>query len=86
MLPAKFQHLITGEINRILREMNRPAGDEKNREETRQWHSLSRLESTLGRDSLVGSETQISLSRKGSAVEMGGLSEFEDFPMRGTSC
>lgn len=34
VLPSQYQHLITGEINRILREMNRPAASEdKNREE-----------------------------------------------------
>ncbi|KAJ3139812.1 ATP binding [Geranomyces variabilis] len=37
VLPARYQHLITGEINRILREMNKPAPEEdKNREEPRQ--------------------------------------------------
>ncbi|KND03674.1 WNK protein kinase [Spizellomyces punctatus DAOM BR117] len=43
VLPAKYQHLITGEINRILREMNKPSPDEdKNREESRQgWATRS---------------------------------------------
>ncbi|KAJ3035305.1 signal transducing kinase of the PAK [Rhizophlyctis rosea] len=36
VLPAKYQHLITGEINRILREMNRPPQEEDKREESRQ--------------------------------------------------
>ncbi|KAJ3093070.1 hypothetical protein HK102_010975 [Quaeritorhiza haematococci] len=56
VLPSKYQHLITGEINRILREMTRPALDEdKNREENRQsWrredgrHSWNR-DSSLNR-------------------------------------
>jgi WNK lysine deficient protein kinase len=83
VLPAKYQHLITGEINRILREMTKPAVDEKNREEVRQWNSLSRLEG-IGRESTAGSEGHLSLSRKGSIAEMGGLyNEFENFPERG---
>ncbi|KAI8826681.1 kinase-like domain-containing protein [Fimicolochytrium jonesii] len=44
VLPARYQHLITGEINRILREMNKPAPEEdKNREESRQqgWATRS---------------------------------------------
>jgi hypothetical protein len=84
VLPAKYQHLITGEINRILREMKKPAGEEKNREEVRQWNSLSRMES-MGRDSTVSnSEGQLSLSRKGSTAEIGGIySDFDNFPERG---
>ena len=82
VLPAKYQHLITGEINRILREMTKPAVDEKSKEENRQWSSMSRLES-LGRESNTGSEGHLSLSRKGSAAEMGGgYSEFENFPIQ----
>lgn len=83
VLPAKYQHLITGEINRILRELSKPPGDEKNREENRQWNSLSRLESSItGRESL--SDGHISLSRKGSAVEMSTLQDnVEDFPTHG---
>lgn len=83
VLPAKYQHLITGEINRILRELNRPAGDEKNREETRQWNSMSRLDSNNNvRESI--SDGHLSLSRKGSMAEMGGWQQdFEDFPAQG---
>jgi hypothetical protein len=83
VLPAKYQHLITGEINRILRELNRPAGDEKDREETRQWNSMSRLDSNNNvRDSI--SDGHLSLSRKGSVVEVGGWQQdFEDFPAQG---
>lgn len=84
-MPIKYQHLITGEINRILRELTRPAGDEKNREETRQWNSLSRNESSnaVARDSI--SDGHLSLSRKGSMVELGGGSQqdFDDFPAQG---
>ncbi len=80
VLPAKYQHLITGEINRILREMTKPASDEKNREETRQFYSMSRLEG-MGRDSVTVSDSYYSLSRKGSSVEMG--LEFDNFPERG---
>ncbi|RKO94138.1 hypothetical protein BDK51DRAFT_29108, partial [Blyttiomyces helicus] len=36
VLPAKYQHLITGEINRILREMTKPTAEEhKKREDAR---------------------------------------------------
>ena len=82
VLPSKYGQLITGEINRILRELNKPAGDEKNTEETRQWNSLSRLQS-LGRDSTT---SDTSLSRKGSIAEMGGMFSESDIPERGTIC
>ncbi|KAI9106273.1 kinase-like domain-containing protein [Phlyctochytrium arcticum] len=56
VLPAKYQHLITGEINRILREMNKPLLEEdKNREESRQgWvnRSNSVSQSNIDSDSL----------------------------------
>ncbi|KAL2911526.1 hypothetical protein HK105_209015 [Polyrhizophydium stewartii] len=48
VLPAKYQNLITTEINRILREMSRPpASEDKNREESRQqvqpgWNTVPR--------------------------------------------
>ncbi|EGF76496.1 hypothetical protein BATDEDRAFT_92667 [Batrachochytrium dendrobatidis JAM81] len=42
VLPAKYQHLITGEINRILRKMNRQEPSEDAKEENRQWNSLPR--------------------------------------------
>ncbi|KAJ3020852.1 signal transducing kinase of the PAK [Thoreauomyces humboldtii] len=46
VLPARYQHLITGEINRILREMNKPAPEEdKNREESRQPGWVARTNS-----------------------------------------
>jgi hypothetical protein len=77
--------LITGEINRILRELNKPPGDEKNKEENRQFYSLSRLESGATRDSLSVSEGHISLSRKGSMQDMGSWQpEPEEFPTHGT--
>lgn len=79
VLPAKYQHLITGEINRIIRELSKPASDEKNKEENRQWNSLQRLESA-GRDS--GSEGHLSLSRKGSMAEMTPFDNMEDFPIK----
>ena len=43
VLPAQYKHFITGEINKIIREMNKPTED-SNREEAKQWHSLSRIE------------------------------------------
>ncbi|KAJ3344836.1 hypothetical protein HDU91_007537, partial [Kappamyces sp. JEL0680] len=77
VLPAKYQNLITGEINRILRELNKPPGDEKNREENRQWNSLSRIESGVTRDSL--SDGHLSLSRKTSMAEMGTWQDPDEF-------
>ncbi|KAI8915801.1 kinase-like domain-containing protein [Gorgonomyces haynaldii] len=93
VLPAKYQNLITSEINRILREMSRPAAsDDKNREEhmqgrgslprtteqdRQQFNTLPRAEERK-MDDLAYS----SLSRKGSYAE---FSEFEDFPNKGLS-
>ncbi|KAH6572895.1 hypothetical protein BASA50_000227 [Batrachochytrium salamandrivorans] len=42
VLPAKYQHLITGEINRFLRKMTRQEPCEDSKEENRQWNSLPR--------------------------------------------
>jgi WNK lysine deficient protein kinase len=82
VLPSRYQHLITGEINSILRELNRPAADEKNLEEKRQWNSLSRMES-LGRDSNSQfSEGHISLSRRNSYSDIWNDAD-NDFPMIG---
>ena len=97
VLPAKYQQLITGEINRILREMNRPiASDDKNREEHKQWNSLPRsIEETSQWQSLSRhkSESDRSLSlRQDSTFESSSLSrkgsnidsiDFEDFPNKG---
>ncbi|KAJ3190011.1 signal transducing kinase of the PAK [Gaertneriomyces sp. JEL0708] len=56
VLPAKYQHLITGEINRILREMNKPSPEEdKNREESRQQGWATRTNSV--------SQQQVQLSQ-----------------------
>jgi hypothetical protein len=65
-----------------LRELNRPATDDKHLEENRQWNSLSRMES-LGRDSLPGSEGHLSLSRKNSSSQIWDDIEF-DIPIIGT--
>ncbi|KAJ3295889.1 signal transducing kinase of the PAK [Borealophlyctis nickersoniae] len=64
VLPAKYQHLITGEINRILREMNKPAPeDDKKREEGRQpW--ATRTNSATPR---AGSDSEISLDASGNS-------------------
>ncbi len=78
VLPAKYQQLITGEINRILREMNRPSlEDDKNREETKQsWpsriepglldESFNRSDLSLGRK-----EPQVPYVRKDSLASQG---------------
>ncbi|KAI8929859.1 kinase-like domain-containing protein [Entophlyctis helioformis] len=86
VLPAKYQHLITGEINRILREMSRPAANEdKNREENRQpgWNSLPRtgtgLQEMRAAADMTGIEPHYSLSRKGSHVD---VTELEDLPVK----
>nr|KAJ3417671.1 ATP binding [Polyrhizophydium stewartii] len=76
VLPAKYQNLITTEINRILREMSRPpASEDKNREESRQqvqpgWNTVPRA---------AASDTQIPLSRRASVAE---FNEFEDIPAK----
>ena len=95
VLPAKYQHLITGEINRILREMVRSSvSEDKNREEHKQgWSTLprssdvERLEPRWNSLSRLSSESarpefegHPSLSRKGSMAE---FNEFEDFPVHG---
>ncbi|KAJ3056112.1 signal transducing kinase of the PAK [Rhizophlyctis rosea] len=51
VLPAKYQHLITGEINRILREMNRPPPEEDKKEESRQSWARNSVPSRTSVDS-----------------------------------
>lgn len=66
VLPAQYKHFITGEINKIIREMNKPTED-SNREEAKQWHSLSRIE---GRSSQTNMLSDIaSMSRRQSVHE-----------------
>ena len=85
VLPQIYQQLITGEINRILREMTRPVSDDKNSEEARQgWISLQRkpqggsTNATLERRSDAG--TEASVSRRTSLSE---LREMEDISLKG---
>ncbi|KAI8901622.1 kinase-like domain-containing protein [Globomyces pollinis-pini] len=91
VLPYRYQHLITGELNRIIREITKPATDDKNREENRQWTSLNSLprpdsinrESvTANRDSATANEGHLSLSRKTSTVDVNSQFDFEDFPAK----
>ncbi len=69
-MPAKYQQLITGEINRILREMNRPTlEDDKNREETKQqWPQRMDSIGMHSEESYRGD----SLGRKESVMSTGG--------------
>lgn len=97
MLPSKYLHLITGEINRILREMTRPAAsDDKNREEDRQNVPQSVTLPRPGHtsDISVDGKKWASLSRISSEIDrpeaishrnsLGELADFEDFPSKGT--
>ncbi|KAI8910611.1 kinase-like domain-containing protein [Powellomyces hirtus] len=100
VLPARYQHLITGEINRILREMNKPAPEEdKNREESRQgWVTRSnsvrenvQADSDQSRifpanpEDTVGSNSDTgTLLRKVSLMD-GKSEEFVDLPHKGLS-
>ncbi|KAI8806464.1 kinase-like domain-containing protein [Cladochytrium replicatum] len=93
VLPAKYQHLITAEINRILREMSRP--EDKNREEQR-WRrdGLTREMSSAGSSQMrpgehagdggnvqyIQSPVTNSLGRKTSLSEL--KDEFGDLPIK----
>eukprot|EP00842_Homolaphlyctis_polyrhiza_P001660 jgi/Hompol1/2495/HPOL_002930-RA len=83
VLPQQFQHLITGEINRILRELSRPAAtDDKLKEESRQgWTSLPRPAASVEQktESQPATEPHVPLSRKPSLVE---FNELDDIPIK----
>lgn len=96
VLPSKYQHLITGEINRILREMTRPsASEDKNREEHMQRQSVT-LPRNIDTEKIGEQKQWNSLSRISSDTErykevdglsqkgsMGDMTDFEDFPTKG---
>jgi hypothetical protein len=83
VLPAKYQTLITREINSILRGINRStqASEDKNREESKQLQSQNGAESertwpSLSRSSDVERVSEMgSLSRKTSLNEISEGSE-----------
>ena len=80
VLPAQYKHFITGEINKIIREMNKPTED-SNREEAKQWHSLSRIEGRNSQTNVLSDVT--SLSRRQSVQDNLGMDI--DIPKTGTN-
>lgn len=49
MLPERYQQLITNEINRILRDMNKEPGDENKEEDRMVWRRENDIRSELER-------------------------------------